>query len=54
MRHEFFVIASMIRLRDKLSKTLGGVELISITHKKINILLFYKNGIIYYVTLVQK
>ena len=54
VRHEFFAIASMMRLREKTSKTLGSVEFISITHKKINILLFYKNGITYYVTINKK
>ena len=54
VRHEFFAIASMMRLREKTSKTLGDVELISINHKKINILLFYKNGITYYITINKK
>ena len=39
VRHEFFAIASMMRLREKTSKSLGDVEVISIIHKKINILL---------------
>ncbi|MDC0169537.1 hypothetical protein OAI67_00575 [Candidatus Nitrosopelagicus sp.] len=54
VRHEFFAIATMMRLREKTSKTLGDVEFISITHKKINILLFYKNSITYYVTINKK
>ena len=54
VRHEFFAIASMMRLREKTSKTLGEVELILITHKKINILLFYKNGITHYITINKK
>ena len=35
VRHEFFAIASMMRLREKTSKTLGGVEFISINHKRV-------------------
>ena len=54
VRHEFFAIASMMRLREKTSKKLGDVEFISITHKKINILLFYKNGITHYITINKK
>ena len=54
VRHEFFAIASMMRLREKTSKTLGCVESIFISHKKINILLFYRNGITYYVTIDKK
>ena len=54
VRHEFFAIASMMRLRQKTSKTLGDLELISIIHKKINVLLFYKNDITYYVTINKK
>ena len=54
VRHEFFAIASMMRLREKTSKKLGDVEFISITHKKINILLFYKNGMTYYITINKK
>ena len=54
VRHEFFAIASMMRLRERTSKSLGDVEVISINHKKINILLFYKNGITYYITINKK
>ena len=54
VRHEFFAIASMMRLREKTSKVLGTLEQISITHKKINILLFYKNKITYYITISSK
>jgi len=54
VRHEFFAIASMMRLREKTSKTLGNLELISITHKKINVLLFYKNSTTYYITIDKK
>ena len=54
VRHEFFAIASMMRLREKTSKTLGNLDFISITHKKINILLFYKKGITYYITINKK
>ena len=54
VRHEFFAIASMMRLREKTSKTLGNLEFISITHKKINILLFYKKGITFYITTNKK
>ena len=54
VRHEFFAIASMMSLREKTSKLLGDVEVISIIHKKINILLFYKNGITYYITINKK
>ena len=54
VRREFFAIASMMRLRDKTLKTLGGLEFISINHKKINILLFYKNSTTYYITINKK
>ena len=54
VRQEFFAIASMMRLRDKTLKTLGGLEFISINHKKINILLFYKNSTTYYITINKK
>ena len=54
VRQEFFAIATMMRLREKSSKRLGYVEFISISHKKINILLFYKNGITYYITFNKK
>jgi hypothetical protein len=43
-----------MRLREKTSKTLGELEFILITHKKINVLLFYKNGITYYITINKK
>ena len=54
VREEFFTIASIMKLREKSSKTLGEIEFMTISHKKINILLFYKNGITYYVTISSK
>ena len=54
VREEFFAIASIMKLREKSSKTLGEIEFITISHKKINILLFYKNGITYYITINSK
>ena len=54
VRQEFFTIASMMKLREKSSKRLGSVEFISISHKKINILLFYKNGMTNYITFNKK
>ena len=54
IRGEFFAIASTIRLRQKTSKVLGDLEYILINHKKINILLFSKNNITYYITLSSK
>ena len=54
VRHEFFSIASMMRLREKTSKTLGNLEFISISHNKINIFLFYKNSITFYITINKK
>ncbi len=54
IREEFFSIASTMRLRQKTSKFLGGLEYILVTHKKINILLFSKNNITYYITFNPK
>ena len=54
IRQEFFAIASIMRLREKISKTLGGVEFVSISHKKINIVLFHTKGMVYYITFNKK
>jgi len=54
VREEFFAIASVLRLREKTTKSLGDMEYTLINHKKINVLLFYKNGITYYITLNAK
>ena len=54
VREEFFAIASVMKLREKSAKVLGQVEFILINHKKTNILLFYKNGITYYITINSK
>ena len=54
IREEFFVIASTMKSRQKPSKGLGELKYISIAHKKINILLFSKNAITYYITFEQK
>jgi len=54
VREEFFAIASIMKLRRKSARELGNVEFIQITHKKINILLFYKNYMTYYITINSK
>ena len=54
VREEFFAIASLMRLRERSAKALGEIEFILINYKKINILLFYKNGITYYITISSK
>jgi len=54
VREEFFAIASIMKLRGKSAIELGDVEFIQITHKKINILLFYKNCLTYYITISSK
>jgi len=54
VRKEFFAIASTMRLRQKTSRGLGELQYILINHKKINILLFSKNNITYYITFNQK
>ena len=54
VREEFFAIASIMKLRRKSARELGNVEFIQITHKKINILLFYKNYMTYYITISVK
>ena len=51
VRDEFFSIASTMRLRQKSSKELGELQYILINHKKINILLFSKNNLTYYITI---
>ena len=44
VRHEFFAIAINDEIKRKnIKNTRSDVEFISINHKKINILLFYKN-----------
>ena len=54
VREEFFAIASLMRIRERSAKALGEIEFILINYKKINILLFYKNGITYYITISSK
>ena len=54
VREEFFSIATIMKLREKSAKKLGDIEFMLINHKKIIILLFYKNGITYYITCGEK
>ena len=54
VRDEFFAIASTMRLRRKSSKELGKLQYVLINHKTINILLFSKNNLTYYVTISSK
>ena len=50
VRKEFFAIASVLRLREQSTRSLGDMVFALINHKKINVLLFYKNGVTYYAT----
>ena len=54
IREEFFAIATTMRLRETSSNALGELEHIVINHEKINIVLFYTNGITYYITINSK
>ena len=54
VREEFFAIASVLRLREKTTRTLGELGYVLINHKKINILLFYRNDATYYITINSK
>tara|TARA_B100000029_G_C17393073_1_gene894167 strand:+ start:633 stop:1016 length:384 start_codon:yes stop_codon:yes gene_type:complete len=54
VREEFFAIASTMRLRHKTSKSLGELQYILVNHNKINILLFSKNNMTFYVTFNPK
>jgi hypothetical protein len=54
VKEEFFAISSIMKLREKSTKALGEMEFIHISHKKINILLFHKNNITYYITMNSK
>jgi hypothetical protein len=54
VREEFFNVALSMRAREKSSKLLGDLEYILINHKKINILLFHKDAITYYITIGLK
>ena len=51
VRQEFFVIASMMRLREKSSRILGGVEFASISHKKNQhcIILYKGHDVLYHI-----
>ena len=50
VREEFFSVSSSIQLREKSSKSLGGFEYMIIHHKKINVLIFHKKNMTYYIT----
>ena len=54
VRKEFFAIASVLRLREQSTRSLGDMVFALINHKKINVLLFHKNDITYYITINAK
>jgi len=54
VRKEFFAIASSIKLRKKSLSIIGQTNYIIYNHKKVIILLFHNNDIIYYITFGPK
>ena len=54
VKHEFFIISTLFSLRKDNENSLGKLEHIVLKHSKVNIIVFQKNDITFYVSINSK
>lgn len=50
IKNEFFVVSTLMSMRDGLAPSVGALEHVVLRHKKVTIVLLRKRGITYYVS----
>jgi len=53
-KNEFFLITALITLRNSYKKALGDLEYVLLKHRHVNILVFQKQNVVYYITVESK
>jgi len=54
VKNEFFIISTLMSLRENTASTVGKLEHVILQHQKVTIILLQKNGITYYVSINRK
>ena len=54
VKHEFFIISTLFSLRKNNGTSLGKLDHIVLKHSKVNIIVFQKNDITFYVSINSK
>ena len=54
VKHEFFIISTLFSLRKDNGNSLGKLDHIVLKHSKVNIIVFQKNDITFYVSINSK
>ena len=54
VKHEFFIISTLFSLRKNGTNSLGKLDHIILKHSKVNIVIFQKNNVTFYVSVNSK
>ena len=54
VKHEFFIISTLFSLRKNGANSLGKLDYIILKHSKVNVIVFQKNDITFYVSINSK
>jgi len=54
VKHEFFIISTLFSLRKNATNSLGKLDHIILKHSKVNIIIFQKNNVTFYVSVNSK
>ena len=54
VKHEFFIISTLFSLRKNGANSLGKLDHIILNHSKVNIIIFQKNNVTFYVSVNSK
>ena len=54
VKHEFFIISTLFSLRKKGANSLGKLDHIILKHSKVNIIVFQKSNVTFYISINSK
>ena len=54
VKHEFFIISTLLSLRKDGANSLGKLDYIVLKHSKVNVVIFQKNDITFYISINSK
>ena len=54
VKHEFFIISTLFSIRKDNSDSLGKLDHVVLKHSKVNLVVFQKNDIIFYISINSK
>ncbi|HJJ21396.1 MAG TPA: hypothetical protein OQH55_03680 [Nitrosopumilus sp.] len=54
VKHEFFIVSTLFSLRKNNETSLGKLDYIILKHSKVNIIIFQKNNVTFYVSINSK